>query len=281
MKKEELISIGELAKACHVSPKTLRHYAKLGILEPAYIDPESSYRYYRKEQLIWLVMIKRLKLRDFSLAEIQEFLNTRDISDIKNLYKAKAKAIDEEISRLEQAKDLLEKKAELFESIPRFDGKKDEHLQVEIKKISERPIVFVQEKNGFTLDHIAEAMSRLQSTREKYGLPVSGECCMSLFYHDYAKTLNNTTDYEMASVLSRLPNEDCPFVKTLPAGLYATVVHQGSREGSIEAYEYLKSWTLKNGYQAQGPTIKVYLLSYAHTKSRDQIVSEFQVLVEK
>lgn len=46
MKKRNLLSIGELSKITGVHIKALRYYDSLGILTPAYIDPDSGYRYY-------------------------------------------------------------------------------------------------------------------------------------------------------------------------------------------------------------------------------------------
>lgn len=46
MKKKNLLSIGELSKITGVHIKALRYYDSLGILKPAYVDPESGYRYY-------------------------------------------------------------------------------------------------------------------------------------------------------------------------------------------------------------------------------------------
>ncbi len=46
MKKKNLLSIGELSKITGVHIKSLRYYDSLGILTPAYIDPDSGYRYY-------------------------------------------------------------------------------------------------------------------------------------------------------------------------------------------------------------------------------------------
>lgn len=48
------LSIGELAKLRNVNVQSLRYYEKLGILIPAYINPESGYRYYSLEQIMIL-----------------------------------------------------------------------------------------------------------------------------------------------------------------------------------------------------------------------------------
>lgn len=46
MKKEKLFTIAQLAKACQTSRATLLRLEKAGLLEPAYIDEESGYRYF-------------------------------------------------------------------------------------------------------------------------------------------------------------------------------------------------------------------------------------------
>ena len=51
---ENLLSIGELAKIRNVNVQSLRYYEKLGILIPAYVNPESGYRYYSLEQIMIL-----------------------------------------------------------------------------------------------------------------------------------------------------------------------------------------------------------------------------------
>ena len=55
--RNSLLSIGEAAKLKNVSIKALRYYEKLGIFNPAYIDPQSGYRYYSPAQLFDLDVI--------------------------------------------------------------------------------------------------------------------------------------------------------------------------------------------------------------------------------
>ena len=46
-----MFKIGEFSKLSRISIRMLRHYDEIGLLHPAYIDPESDYRYYREDQL--------------------------------------------------------------------------------------------------------------------------------------------------------------------------------------------------------------------------------------
>ena len=46
MEEEKLFRIGDVAKMFHISTGTLRHYERIGIIVPEFIEEKSSYRYY-------------------------------------------------------------------------------------------------------------------------------------------------------------------------------------------------------------------------------------------
>lgn len=48
---QDYFLIGEFARLRNVNINSLRYYEKLGLLKPAYIDPETNYRYYLPEQV--------------------------------------------------------------------------------------------------------------------------------------------------------------------------------------------------------------------------------------
>ncbi|MBQ6701164.1 MAG: MerR family DNA-binding transcriptional regulator, partial [Oscillospiraceae bacterium] len=48
--KNELLSIGEMAKINNISISTLRLYDEIGLIKPCHIDAESRYRYYNIRQ---------------------------------------------------------------------------------------------------------------------------------------------------------------------------------------------------------------------------------------
>ena len=65
------MTIGEVAKVKQVSIKALRYYEKIGILKPAYCDPNTGYRYYKNEQMLAIDMIKFLQILDIPLKNIR------------------------------------------------------------------------------------------------------------------------------------------------------------------------------------------------------------------
>lgn len=72
--EEHLLKIGEVAAFFQISVKAVRIYEKKGIIEPAYVDPETGYRYYKADQLHQLSALLELKALGFSLDEIKELM---------------------------------------------------------------------------------------------------------------------------------------------------------------------------------------------------------------
>lgn len=68
--KKTLYRIGIFAAMNHVTIRTLRFYEERGLLEPAYIHPDSGYRYYTLDQSAQLQEITSLKVAGFTLDEI-------------------------------------------------------------------------------------------------------------------------------------------------------------------------------------------------------------------
>ena len=72
---EDLIAIGQFARASRLSPKALRLYDENGLLPPARVDPDSGYRFYRLEQLREATLIGLLRTAGMPLAQIRRVLD--------------------------------------------------------------------------------------------------------------------------------------------------------------------------------------------------------------
>jgi DNA-binding transcriptional MerR regulator/effector-binding domain-containing protein len=69
------LRIGAFARLAGVSVKTARYYASSGLLMPGYIDPSSSYRFYRFDQVLALKRIRHLRGLGLSIAELRSWLS--------------------------------------------------------------------------------------------------------------------------------------------------------------------------------------------------------------
>jgi len=72
--QRNILKIGEFARVTQVSLATLRHYEKVGLLEPAVHDPDTGYRYYSLDQLPRMNRLLALKELGFSLEQIAQLL---------------------------------------------------------------------------------------------------------------------------------------------------------------------------------------------------------------
>ena len=74
------LTIGDFARATHLSIKTLRHYHRVGVLEPADVDPDTGYRRYRTDQIPVAQIIRRFRQLDMPLEDIQAGLAAPDVA---------------------------------------------------------------------------------------------------------------------------------------------------------------------------------------------------------
>ena len=74
--EEKLYSIGEVSKICNVSKKALRFYDKIGLISPDYISKENNYRYYSRETLLFVPVIKYYKQMGFKLEEMKILMDS-------------------------------------------------------------------------------------------------------------------------------------------------------------------------------------------------------------
>ncbi|MBB5081677.1 MerR family transcriptional regulator [Nonomuraea endophytica] len=70
----DLMPIGQFARLSRLSIKQLRHYAELGLLPPAHVDPDTGYRYYHPAQARHALTIGLLRSLDVPLATVADVL---------------------------------------------------------------------------------------------------------------------------------------------------------------------------------------------------------------
>lgn len=70
------MKIGEFARLCKTHISVLRHYDKMGLLRPIYVDRFTEYRYYDRSQVAAFIRISELKSAGLSLSEIKTVLCT-------------------------------------------------------------------------------------------------------------------------------------------------------------------------------------------------------------
>lgn len=74
MNDPKLMSIGQVSRIAGVHIKSLRYYDQIGVLRPAYTNPDTGYRYYTTAQLYTLEAIQLCIELDIPLKEFSRFI---------------------------------------------------------------------------------------------------------------------------------------------------------------------------------------------------------------
>lgn len=101
--RNSLLSIGEATKLKNVSIKALRYYEKLGIFNPAYIDPQSGYRYYSPAQLFDLDVILTCGELGIPLKHILDYQTEQGTIDLRQLLIEGSELAEQKIKRARQS----------------------------------------------------------------------------------------------------------------------------------------------------------------------------------
>ena len=90
-----MLKIGLFSKLSRVSIRMLRYYDEMGLLRPAYIDPNSDYRYYREDQLQTVGWITALRDMGFSLADVRRMSQLgRDAEALAPFFAARRRELE-------------------------------------------------------------------------------------------------------------------------------------------------------------------------------------------
>jgi DNA-binding transcriptional MerR regulator len=99
------ITIGQLAQRAGVAPSAVRYYERRGLLSPD--GRQSGQRRYEPETLRRLVFIGMLQDAGLALDDIRGILDAPSVRSWKAIARRRLELLDDEIARLQQAREYL------------------------------------------------------------------------------------------------------------------------------------------------------------------------------
>src|SRR5258708_17679793 len=106
------LPIGDFSRATHMSIKTLRHYHRVGLLEPADVDQFTGYRRYTTEQIPTAQVIRRFRDLDMPLDQIRAVLQAPDLRTRNDLIAGHFARLERELAHTQAVvaslRDLLQ-----------------------------------------------------------------------------------------------------------------------------------------------------------------------------
>ena len=93
-------SIGEVSKMTGFTINALRHYDKIGLCKPTYVNEETNYRYYHANQLFIFEIINFAKKINLPLEKLKELFDTNDMKTFKDFLHALKTNMEDKVEEL-------------------------------------------------------------------------------------------------------------------------------------------------------------------------------------
>jgi DNA-binding transcriptional MerR regulator len=251
------LPIGDFSRATHLSVKTLRYYHRVGLLEPADVDPFTGHRRYTTDQIPTAQVIRRFRDLDMPVEEVAGILRAPDIA-LRN------QLITEHLGRLEQSlaqtqravaavRDLLSGPAEA--GLPDIS-----HRSVAPTRAAAITAVVDMEDVGAWYQG---ALGELRGTLAAQSVPAGGVpggiYAIELFSDERGQaTVFIPCDREVRPV-GRVEPVD------VPAAELAIITHEGASDGIDRAYGALATHVAQRALAVDGPIREYYLSGAADT----------------
>ncbi len=266
--------IGEFSLISRLSIKTLRYYHECGLLDPAFIDDESGYRYYDQSCLERVKIINELKELDFPLKDIKEILvNCKDDSELISYAIKKSKEISEKIAHY----NLMQRKLEAFIQQTRQVEEVNIRMNTEIiiKEIPDILVASIRFKGKYQ-----DVTPVYRSLFKNYGRYCIG-APFSLYYdQDYKEDDADVEACVPVKIAVEIAGIKC---RKLSGGKAVTIIHNGPYETLGQSYQLIFDHIKENNRQIRLPHREVYLKGPGMILARSpkKFVTEIQMIVEK
>ncbi|MGP3975147.1 MerR family transcriptional regulator [Streptomyces sp. 8N114] len=265
MNDDHLLSIGQFARLARLSVKQLRHYADLGLLPPARVDPATGYRYYRAGQARDALTVGLLRSLDVPLPVVAEVL--RGKPEATGALAAVRDRLDEELARRQHSLAALERILE--RGLPSA-----ETAHVALREESPQRVALVRDLATSPYD-IGRATSHCVARL----LPLLDSARPPRLTGLFPLDMDEQVPVAVAAALDdgvRAPESTA--VDLLPGGVFACATHLGPyAQVSLTAHALL-AWCAERGHDLAGPLREVYVNDPATTPP-DQLVTRLMVPV--
>jgi len=224
MNKNNLHSIGDASKLTNSSIQALRYYEKIDLLHPAYIDPNTNYRYYSEDQLWIIDMIVLCVELSIPTKELKRFIARDCIVDYSGLL-----AYGQEIAELKIAQ--FQKGLKIMTDIQdRLATPVDNRPLGEVysKEFPKKYFYIIVTKSPFSEisdREIAKSADEFNQYRGEYSNLLYSELILEYGFL-YKRSLNGIERYLFMEVAEETAIQNPTKIMVIPQGDYFMVQHE-------------------------------------------------------
>lgn len=154
-------SIGEVSKIFNITVHSLRHYHKIGLIVPSYVDESSGYRYYTFEQFQYLSRFKYFRSLGLSLEQIKQVFETGKKQDLQAILK---EIREEKHKELKDIQEMVER-IDFITDYYSFNEDND-LLNLIYKKSFDERFLFISDRGKNTIEEMDVSLHRKLYSRK-------------------------------------------------------------------------------------------------------------------
>lgn len=279
----EMYTIGEVSQICGVSAKMLRYFDQIDLLKPGVRNPDNGYRYYTREQIFDVFLIKRFQLLGFSLKEITRLFELDSPTEYAERISEKMSELRSKISELEKIYEegiILRNKLQLkgLKENDNPDGtvysasdidNLIEDSSIRIEEIRERDVLFTKKtmEDYKNTDISIERWFEMYQTARDRGLSVTGSIILTYHVeHPMEQFFKSHCELEVMLPVEKdgIHYDD---IKSFGGFNAAVAVHTGGYEDISSTHLKLLAWIESHGLKLGGKISEEYILSPVDMKS--------------
>jgi DNA-binding transcriptional MerR regulator len=246
------LPIGDFSRATHLSIKTLRHYHRVGLLEPADVDPGTGHRRYAPDQISTAQVIRRFRALDMPLEEISAVISTPDLATRNDLISSHLSRLEATLARTQEAAASLR---DLLQPAANADPASIERRQVPaIPAVGVRDTLDLEDAASWLQGALGELYATLAAQRLTPTGQAGGVFAGDLFMHERGEATVYVPCTEPVRPSGRVA------VLTIPAVELAVITHTGSHHDVDRAYGALGSYVAEHAIGIDGPLRETYVV---------------------
>jgi DNA-binding transcriptional MerR regulator len=269
----ELLSIGRFARLSGLTVRAVRHYGEIGLLEPAYVDPETGYRYFAAEQVADAEAIRRMRFLELGLDEIREILAADDPTLPRTMLLSHRAKMAELAASTEQILTTLQKIIEGEEElVPTTADIRDE---VEVKEVPEQPALVIRDRVLMEKlpEIIPSRIDEIHGHMQTVGATFTGPPFIVCPYPDDEGLVDLETGWPVDGTF---PGEGRVELATLRACTVVSYMHRGHYAELGRSYRALEAFLEREGLTRNGPAREIYPTSPQEVEDPADWLTEVQ-----
>jgi DNA-binding transcriptional MerR regulator len=245
------LPIGDFSRATHMSIKALRHYHRVGLLEPADVDEFTGHRRYTTDQIPTAQVIRRFRELDMPIEEIRAVLTAPGVPARNELIAAHLSRLEEGLARTQHAVAALQ---DLLSQSPDPVHSEISHRSVPAARAAAvTAVIDISDAGPWYQGALGELHATIGAQGLSPGGAPGGIYAAELF----------TLEHGQATLFIPCTGQIRPVGRAepllVPPAELAIIAHHGPHDGIDRAYGALAAHVTQHAIAVDGPIREYYL----------------------